>query len=156
MRFDNLARESIMSAMRIGVLACLFLLAAGLTGCGTIETITTANLKVEVRSFEKLHAPTDSFKGTFRFINKTIENIRAEFPTSQLYDLAIFDSLGAERFHLNQGSRQATTYLELGPLGTRTEALRFTVYQLPPGTYRVRTWVAWHESIYSETAIEVR
>ena len=142
--------------IRFLVVAGLLFAAAGLTGCGTNDTLTTANLRVEVRSFEKAHAPTDSFKGTFRFINKSLKNVRAEFPTSQLYDLAIYDSLGAERFHLNQGSRQATTYLELGPLGTRTEALRFTFYQLPPGTYRVRTWVAWHESIYSETAIEVR
>ena len=145
-----------MSAVRIGVLACLLLAAAVLTGCGTIETLTTANLRVEVTSFDKAHAPTDSFRGTFRFINKTLENIRAEFPTSQLYDLAIYDSLGAERFHLNQGSRQAIRYLELGPLGTRTEALRFTFYQLPPGTYRVRAWVAWHEDIYSEITIDVR
>jgi len=155
-RFDIPAHESIMSAMRIGILLCLLLAAAGLTGCGSIETLTPSNLKVEVRSFENTHAPTDSFKGTFKFVNKTLKNIRAEFPTSQWYDLAFYDSLGVERFHLNQGSQQRITYLELGPLGTHTEQLRFTFYQLSPGTYRVRAWVAWHEDVYSETAIEVK
>jgi hypothetical protein len=144
-----------MSAMRIGVLPCLLLAAASLTGCGSIETLTPSNLKVEVRSFENTHAPTDSFKGTFKLINKTLENTRAEFLSSQWYDLAFYDSLGVERFHLNQGSQQRTTYLELGPLGTHTEELRFSFYQLSPGTYRVRAWVALHEDIYSETTIEV-
>ncbi len=124
-------------------------------GCGTADTLTPANTRVDLASARSVYAQTDSFVGTFTFINKTLRSIRAEFASSQLFDLAFYDSLGVESFHLNMGAYQRITYLELGPLGARTEPLAFPFYQLPRGTYRVRAWVEGHEDIYSEKTIRI-
>ena len=125
-------------------------------GCGTADSLSPSNLDVEVRSFTTTHAQTDSFIGTFRFCNKTPKSIRAEFGSSQWFDLVFYDSLGVERFHYNHIAYQILAYLELGPFGTHTDKLAFPFYALPPGVYRVHAWVFGHEDIYSETSIEVR
>jgi hypothetical protein len=127
-------------------------------GCSTtIRILNPGNLRVEVRSFSTTYSQSDSFTGLFMFTNRSLLNsIHAEFGSSQLYDLVFYDSLGIEQFHYNQGAEQVITYLELAPMGTRTEQLRFRFYSLPPGPYRVHAWVMGHEDIYSETTIEVR
>jgi len=132
----------------------VFLLAT--SGCGTIDTLSPYNLRVEIRPSRVEYAQTDSFTGSFRFANRTARNIRAEFGSSQLFDLAFYDSLGAESFHYNMGAYQRVTYLDLGPLGTHTVNLAFPFYGLPRGTYRVHAWVERHEDIYSDVSIQVR
>jgi hypothetical protein len=136
-------------------MGCAVLLLAT-PGCGTRDALSPSNLRVETRSDRSEYAQTDSFRGSFRFVNKTQHSIRAEFATTQMFDLAFYDSLGVEAFHCSMGAYQRVTYLELGPLGTHTTTLAFPFYDLPRGAYRVRGWVIGHDEIYSDASIEIR
>jgi hypothetical protein len=159
---------SVMKAEPCPILGRLLLATAtaavlAVAGCGTTDRLSPSNLRVEIRPDKSVFAPGDSFKGTFKFINRSMKSIRAEFPTSRLYSIVFYDNQGTRRFSYDPVAYQVLTYLELGPLGTRTDKLKFPFYSyaipegsVPPGTYRVRAWVEYHEDIYSEATIEVR
>ena len=126
----------------------------------TIDTLSPDNLGVEIRSDQPVYAPRDDFSGTFTFVNKSGQRMKAEFPTTGLYHVELYDVDGNLRRSHFPGQDSAVTYLELEPFGTRTDTLKFPLYSPPEsllaGPFRVRAWVDGHEDIYSETAIEIR
>jgi hypothetical protein len=149
--------------MRLSV--CLLAIATGavVTGC-TTSTLSPANLRVEVRSDRMVYAPGDSLAGSITFVNRTLRYIRAEFNTTGQFHYGLYDSLGGKLFSFGSGAGMMFTYLELPPLGTRTDSFDFLLTRdaypssqpLAPGTYGVRVWVMGREDIFSETTIEVR
>ena len=134
-----------------------------LSGCGTTDTLSPANLKVLVRSHKSVYSPSDTFTGSFTLTNKSLKSIRAEFGSSLQYNVVFYDSMDALRLSYPAVAYQVLTYLELAPLAARTEHLEFPLAALaippgplPTGDYRVRAWVEDHEDIYSETTMEIR
>ncbi len=150
--------------MRRPVLSRLLLTAVlVVTGCGTIDSqaLSPSNLKIEIRSDNSVYAPEDTFSGTFTFINRSRRRIRASFPSWGQYWVDFYDDEGILRLGWSDNvGPPAVSYLELEPLGTRTDTLRIPLAGPPDslheGTYRVHAWVDRHEDIYSETTIEVR
>ncbi len=147
-----------MSGMRRGVLPCLLFVTAGLTGCGGIDKLSPANLKIEIRADTTVYYPYDPFTGTLTFTNMSRRKIRGEFATMGQYHVDFYheDSV-LERGCFPGGQYQRVSYLELEPLASRTDTLACvlsdTTDTLPPGAYRVLAWIDGHPDINSETSI---
>jgi len=147
-----------MSAMRIGILLCLLLAAASLTGCGTTDSLSTANLAIEIRADTTVYYPFDPFAGTLIFTNKSRRRIRGEFATMGQYHVDFYDGEGVlRRSYFPNAQYLRVSYLELEPLASRTDTLEFTLSDttdtLPPGTYRVLAWIEGLPDINSEISI---
>ena len=149
-----------MSAMRPGVLLfiCILLTAASLTGCGTTDSLSPANLALEIRADTTVFYPFDPFTGTLTFTNKSRRRIRGEFATMGQYHVDFYDGEGVlRRSYFPNAQYQRVSFLELEPLTSRTDTLEFTLSDttdtLPPGTYRVLAWIHGHPDINSETSI---
>jgi hypothetical protein len=146
------------------LLAAASAVALAAAGCCTIETLSPDNLRVEVRSTETAYAPTDTFIGSLSFTNRTLRPIRAQFGSDSQSQGALYDGSGKEVLTYRPGGSLIITYLDLPPLGTRTDSLRLPLSWgthpsdsvLAPGTYRFRMWVFGHEDIFSETAFDIR
>jgi hypothetical protein len=141
------------AVVRLSLLASAVVLVAG---CSTTDVVSPANVRAAVKSNRAVYAPADTFDGSFSLANKTLQIVRIEKTAMALYDLAFFDSCGAEAYRFNTGSYNATSYVPIAPLGTHTDRLKFRMRVLPPGKYRVHAWLIDHEDIYSETSVEIR
>ena len=147
-----------MSAMRRGVLHCLLFVAASLTGCGSIDTLSSANLKIKIQADTTVYYPFDPFTGTLTFTNMSRRRIRGEFSTTGQYHIDFYYAESVlERSCFPGGQYQRVSYLELEPLASRTDnlacGLSDTTDTLPPGAYRILAWVEGHPDINSETTI---
>ncbi len=147
-----------MSAMRVGLLLCLLLAAASLTGCGGADDLSPANLGLDIRADTTVYYPFDPFTGTLTFTNRSRRRIKGEFATMGQYHVDFFDEGGVrQRSYFPNDVYQRVSYLELEPLAARTDTLLFTLSDtndtLPPGAYRVLAWIEGHPDINSETSI---
>ncbi len=126
----------------------------------TITTLSPETLSVEVFADPSVYGPHDEFSGTFTFVNRSGERIRAAFPTTDLFHIQFFDGDGNLRRSYSPDRIPAVTYLDLAPFATLTDSVKFPLYSPPesllPGPFLVRGWVDGHEDIHSETAITVR
>jgi hypothetical protein len=149
------------AVVRLSLLASAVVLAAG---CSTIETVSPGNLRVEVVSADTAYASSDTFVGSFTFANRTLRPIRAQFGSDSQSQGALYDGSGNEVLTYRPGGSLVITYLDLPPLGTRTDSVRLPLLRgthpsdsaLAPGTYRFRMWVFGHEDIFSETTFDIR
>jgi hypothetical protein len=147
-----------MAAMRFGVLLCLLLAAASLSGCGGTDILSPANLEVKIQADTTVYYPFDPFSGTLTFTNKSQRRIGGEFATMGQYHVDFYNEEGVpQRSYFPDAQYLRVSYLELEPLASRTDTLEFTLSDttdtLPPGTYRVLAWIEGHPDINSETSI---
>lgn len=147
--------------LRRWMIAGLVAVALFMPACDrTVTTLSPGTLSVEVRADPSIYGPRDEFSGTFTFINLTGERIRVAFPTTSLFHIEFFDGAGNLRRSYSPDRIPAVTYLDIAPLATLTDSLRFPLYSPPEsllaGPFLVRGWVDGHEDIHAETAIQIR
>jgi hypothetical protein len=101
--------------MRRGVLPCLLFVAAALTGCGSVDTLSPANLKIEIRADTNIYYPFDPFTGTLTLTNKSRRKISGEFATLGQYHVDFYSAESVlERSYFPGAKYQMVSYLELG------------------------------------------